>query len=548
MDPTHILQMSLYSKLITDFSGHIFASPTKCVLLCVAIFTMKMIPSDVVEQITTYIKQRTDDNISSVIIPTHKKSYFSGALLANKESKRTLFSPRFRGINAYLLKHKKKELFKLVETPSFEWDEYSSSSITYILLPHDNTKVKICDKHAIYFEVIVQEDKSNDDEKTENSLKKIFAKSSDKNYIYKLSMGGKGNMHIIESFIDNCITDYKLEHQNKKVQCAFEYMKTQKDDEDKMQIVYTKTPFKSNKYLDQNIFYEQKQEVIEYVDRFAKPSDSITTKSDYELEYERSGVTFKASILLEGPPGCGKSATIKGIANRTKRNLVLVSWSKIETCNEFINIFRNTTIKDVNYSLRELLFVFEDFDANSNQVLKSRKNEELDSDTFSPIDMDMNFEEIPDPVGELSAKENETLKKYKRILKKMKATINEYTKKTVDELTLECVLNTLDGIMELHDAMMIFTTNHIENIDEAFLRPGRIDKIVHLSKATVNTIKEMVGHKFGLIENMCDITYSQYFDKMRDCHLSPAEVQNIIFKFSKNEVEKCLQAIVAKMQ
>ena len=51
----------------------------------------------------------------------------------------------------------------------------------------------------------------------------------------------------------------------------------------------------------------------------------------------------------------------------------------------------------------------------------------------------------------------------------------EFSKYNDDALNLSCLLNILDGIIELHGVMVIFTTNYPEKLDEAFLRPGRID-------------------------------------------------------------------------
>lgn len=40
------------------------------------------------------------------------------------------------------------------------------------------------------------------------------------------------------------------------------------------------------------------------------------------------------------------------------------------------------------------------------------------------------------------------------------------------------ILNTLDGIDKIEDVVSIFTTNKIKMFDDAFLRPGRIDKVI----------------------------------------------------------------------
>ena len=38
----------------------------------------------------------------------------------------------------------------------------------------------------------------------------------------------------------------------------------------------------------------------------------------------------------------------------------------------------------------------------------------------------------------------------------------------------------MDGIANVENVIYIFTTNHIENLDPALTRPGRIDKIVEI--------------------------------------------------------------------
>ena len=98
----------------------------------------------------------------------------------------------------------------------------------------------------------------------------------------------------------------------------------------------------------------------------------------------------------------------------------------------------------------------------------------------------------------------------------------------------------MDGIIELHGAMIIFTTNHLEKIDPAFTRPGRIDKIVHLGHASVKMIREMVEYKYR-----ADLTaYDHYFEKMADYVISPAAVQNTYMNYPSEKIEECLQALV----
>jgi mitochondrial chaperone BCS1 len=51
-------------------------------------------------------------------------------------------------------------------------------------------------------------------------------------------------------------------------------------------------------------------------------------------------------------------------------------------------------------------------------------------------------------------------------------------------VTLSGLLNALDGFHAPANVLFVMTTNHIEVLDEARLRPGRIDYRLYLGKAT----------------------------------------------------------------
>lgn len=55
---------------------------------------------------------------------------------------------------------------------------------------------------------------------------------------------------------------------------------------------------------------------------------------------------------------------------------------------------------------------------------------------------------------------------------------------------LAMVLNTLDGIDKIEDVVSVFTTNKISMFDDAFLRPGRIDKVITYSLPTKEQMLE----------------------------------------------------------
>ena len=58
-------------------------------------------------------------------------------------------------------------------------------------------------------------------------------------------------------------------------------------------------------------------------------------------------------------------------------------------------------------------------------------------------------------------------------------------------MTFSGILNALDGITTSENQIVILTTNHIENLDPALIRPGRVDHIMRFDYAVKEQIKEI---------------------------------------------------------
>jgi hypothetical protein len=481
-----------------------------------------------------YNKWRNPEEESILIIPQHKRIFTTYSGGQSRETVQQLYSDRFRALNYFLSEYLPQDINKMIEISRREtksiWD---TETVDYILLPTQNEKILIDKQQEIYFEIsITEENRDSDDKKTKDV-------SSYKNYTYKLSKRGKNKFAVLNNFLEECIAEYKNKILNKKDQSIFEYIKYTKDEDDRCEMVFRKYPFRSNKYLEKNIFFEGKTDFIDYVDRFVMKSDPLE-KNASEQQYEDAGITFKAGIMMIGPPGCGKSSTIRGILNRTKRHGVLVRWSSLNSCSEFCALLRSTKINGVEYDPSELCFIFEDFDANNDDILKCRSTKKTDSidlpgEHYSFTSSDCSSEASADDI-------KQELAKTKKALETMVMIQNQ---KKDDSLTLECVLNTIDGIMELHNIMLIFTTNHLEKIDPAFTRPGRIDYILKLEKATVPTIREMVAYKYRN-ENIDIKDYDDYFKRMNGGIVSPADIQITCLKYGLGEINECLEELVKK--
>jgi len=64
-------------------------------------------------------------------------------------------------------------------------------------------------------------------------------------------------------------------------------------------------------------------------------------------------------------------------------------------------------------------------------------------------------------------------------------------------LSLSDLLNLFDGLIRPQNIICVFSTNHPENIDPAFVRDGRMDLTIELKKASIKSIAEFLTKKYS---------------------------------------------------
>lgn len=532
MDTLNILQVTLYSKIFNEIATKLNMTTKNILLVGLIYIGFKICDTDYIQKhINKIINQ---SNESSITISQHKQTFYSYSY-GLKETIKNIHSIRFDAITHFLIKNNIKQVSNITEIINSitSNDNDSDSQVTneFIYLPIQYQKILICEKKNIYLEIIVDDIKINDNSKNNNEPSD---KKFNKHYTYKISTYGTGRAQILKDFIDAKIEEYEKDNDKNKTP-IFEYVKMYKD-EDICKTVYKEYNFNSNKYLDKNIFFDGRKDFIKYIDQFSK---HITPeeKQKYETVYQDNGITFKAGILLYGETGCGKTSTVRGILNRTGRVGVIIRWSLLKTCSEFCAAFSNK-INKKTYDLKDLCFIIEDFDANPDDVIKSRKDELLKTSSYDFTNI--MIDDINDNNNSNNV-ETEIVKLKKQI--EMIKTNQIMTAQSSDKLTLDFVLNFFDGIIEHHGSMFIFTTNHIEKVDSAFLRPGRIDYKIKFEKATVKNIREMVETKYKHA-NVDFNNYSYYFENMKDHVISYADIQQLYLKYDNDNIEQCLVELV----
>ena len=65
-----------------------------------------------------------------------------------------------------------------------------------------------------------------------------------------------------------------------------------------------------------------------------------------------------------------------------------------------------------------------------------------------------------------------------------------------DDLNLAGVLNVLDGVVDSPGRIVIMTSNHPEKLDPALIRPGRINKQLHLGAMSPPQAARMAAHHY----------------------------------------------------
>ena len=149
------------------------------------------------------------------------------------------------------------------------------------------------------------------------------------------------------------------------------------DDSNSYHEKYQEYRFDSGKSFD-NIFFPQKDALLKRIDFFTKNREW----------YRRRGIPHTIGFMFYGLPGCGKTSTIKAMANYTKRHIVSVPLSKINSCKELLGIFYNSRLNDKHIPLNKRLYVLEDIDCDdlkhivADRKKTSKEDNENQDDTF----------------------------------------------------------------------------------------------------------------------------------------------------------------------
>jgi hypothetical protein len=90
-------------------------------------------------------------------------------------------------------------------------------------------------------------------------------------------------------------------------------------------------------------------------------------------------------------------------------------------------------------------------------------------------------------------------------------------------VTMDTLLNVLDGVLSPHGCIFILTTNHLENLGEAVIRPGRVDATYSITYL-VDEQLERLCRKFMKLKPELDLE----LPSVEGLNITPAEIVGVI--------------------
>ena len=375
-------------------------------------------------------------------------------------------------------------------------------SIEKVYSHRDNKNTDKTDFKKINFTIMMSRDKCVDEmynfiekcEKTYN--KKIEDRMTDKIFIYEFLQSEN-----VRSSRDDDYNDGRQDQKLSNILCSEYQLNTTKD-------------------LMKNCFFTDVDKIIKRIEFF------INNKPWYESR----GIPYQLGFLFYGPPGCGKTSTIKAIARMLDRHIVNVNdIDKIKKVSDIKNIFYGDYINGRHIPTHKRLYIIDEFDkildtisekpATATAAAAAAMNA-MSANLLNGI-MGMGVGAGMDPCNGVIVVDSDTSSCDNGNGNGNGDTNNEYSKKRSSKknedgtivgkqngpsaamLKQKSVINDadiltiMDGLVETSGRIIICTANDPSKISEVFKRPGRLDEHIEFTKCTIRMVSQLLELFYG---------------------------------------------------
>ncbi|KAH8805657.1 BCS1 N terminal-domain-containing protein [Xylogone sp. PMI_703] len=175
--------------------------------------------------------------------------------------------------------------------------------------------------------------------------------------------------------------------------------------------------------------------------------------------YNNRGIPYRRGYLLSGPPGCGKSSLALAMAGFFNLKIYIVSLNSPSMTEEHLG----TLFAELP---QRCLVLLEDIDSSG----ISHSRAAADNTPAAPAAAATTASTTP-PVN---------------------AAFNR--------ISLSALLNCLDGVAAAEGRVLVMTTNHVEKLDKALIRPGRVDMNIKFKLTDVDMMRTLFKAIYGYLE------------------------------------------------
>jgi ATP-dependent 26S proteasome regulatory subunit len=398
-------------------------------------------------------------------------------VICNEQKARSI---RFRAI-MYFLAKQNESVYRIREDTEFDWDDLEKRS-EYLV---DQMKdFKLTD--TIHGKIKNEEKDKVRNPETNNNLVV--------EYNTLIIFSYKHNLTYLQKWIDEKVKEYK------------EYLKTSSNEKQLFITVSSDTTSekvgKNKKKSGLTIDSVEWDSSITFENSYFQEMDEIIKKIDFFLNnkkwYMQRGIPYNLGILLHGEPGCGKTRFIKQLMNHTGRHGIDIKLNDAMDFTNLQNIIYKEELDDTHIIPQmQRILIFEDIDALGD-VVKDRDLKKVESDTSSDISIhDSHFVNL-EPENNNNNKNNnnnnnDILNQFLKLSNASSCTQAKYNN------NLSYLLNMLDGIHECSGRILIMTTNKIDVLDKALIRPGRIDIKINFQKCSLYDISKMIEKFWNIV-------------------------------------------------
>lgn len=241
---------------------------------------------------------------------------------------------------------------------------------------------------------------------------------------------------------------------------------------------------------------EEKHEILADMNEYLHPATPRW--------YASRGIPLRRGYLFHGPPGTGKTSFSFALAGVFGIDIYVISLQDITISEEDLAVLFTRLP-------RRCIVLLEDIDtaglrrppdsdvdeesgkesgAEDQKLTNGEKTEEKDKAAKKKAKKTKKDESDSDDSSDSDSSEDEKTKKKskkrKRGSKKRggSGSRNNNNVLTIESISLSGLLNAIDGVASHEGRVLIMTTNKPESLDEALIRPGRVDLQVGFGNAT----------------------------------------------------------------